>query len=78
VDAVIDTMCDELLDVVRHPAMARLDELMGRVHVRDMTTQEVLAMVALLESADQRVNARVAPVLQLVPAVDEIHGLAGK
>jgi hypothetical protein len=32
-----------------------------------MTTQEVLAMVAVLESADQRVNAHVAPVLQLIP-----------
>lgn len=77
--ALIDAMCDELLDVVRHPAMARLNELMGRVRIADMTTQEVLALIAVVELVDQRVNARIAPVLQLVvAATDEIDGLAPK
>jgi hypothetical protein len=39
---------------------------MDRVHVVDMTTQEILALVTVLESADQRVNAHTAPVLQLI------------
>jgi hypothetical protein len=32
----------------------------------DLTTLEVLAILAVLESADQRVNGAIAPVLRLV------------
>ncbi|MDT5119294.1 MAG: hypothetical protein QOE30_5033 [Mycobacterium sp.] len=59
-------LVEELLSIARRPAYARLHELMDRVHVVDMTTQEILALVAVLESADQRVNAHTAPVLQLI------------
>jgi hypothetical protein len=61
-------MVDDLLSIVRRPAFARLHELMERVPPVDMTTQEILALVAVLESADQRVNAPVAPVLEFVPS----------
>ena len=45
-------------------------QLMAQVKLVDLTPQEVLALVAVLESADQRVNASVAPVLQLLPTSD--------
>lgn len=57
---------DDMLYLVRQPAFARLHELMDRVPPGDMTTQEILALIAVLESADQRVNAPSAPVLQLI------------
>jgi hypothetical protein len=57
----------DVLDFVRWPAMERLRLLMERVKMVDLTSQEVLALVAVLESADQRVNAATAPVLQLMP-----------
>jgi hypothetical protein len=46
-----------MLASVRLLAVERLLELMTRVKVADLTPQEVLALVAVLESADQRVNA---------------------
>jgi hypothetical protein len=57
----------DMLASVRLLAVERLLELMTRVKVADLTPQEVLALVAVLESADQRVNAPTAPVLQLMP-----------
>jgi hypothetical protein len=42
--------------------MERLHLLMDRVKPADLTPQEILALVAVFESADQRVNARTAPV----------------
>jgi hypothetical protein len=62
-----NTMCDELLDMVHLPAVARMRDLTKRVKAVDMTPLEVLAIVAVLESADQRLNAPTAPVLQLLP-----------
>ena len=64
---MIDTMCDELLDMVHLPAVFRMRDLMQRVKAVDMTPLEVLAIVAVFESADQRLNAPTAPVLQLLP-----------
>jgi hypothetical protein len=61
-------LVDDVLSVVRQPAFARLRELMDRVHAVDMTTQELLALITVLEAADQRVNAPTAPVLQLIPS----------
>ena len=58
-------MIDDILPFMRCPAMARLRELMEQVPPAELTTTEVLAIVAVLESADQRVNAPCAPVLQL-------------
>ena len=58
---------DDMLSVVRRPAFARLHELMDRVPPGDMSTSEILALIAVLESADQRVNAPSAPVLHLIP-----------
>jgi hypothetical protein len=46
-------------------ARARLGELASRVCIDDLTTLEALAVVAVMESADQRVNAPPAPVLRL-------------
>jgi hypothetical protein len=40
--------------------------LIDRVKPADLTTEEILALVAVLESVDQRVNAHTAPVLQLI------------
>ena len=57
----------DMLACVRLLAVERLLELMTRVKVADLTPQEVLALVAVLESADHRVNAGTAPVLQLMP-----------
>jgi hypothetical protein len=58
---------DKLLSVVRPEAIYRVCELMERITPDDLTALEVLAIVAVLESADQRVNAPTAPVLQLIP-----------
>jgi hypothetical protein len=33
-----------------------------------MTTQEILALIAVFEAVDQRVNATTAPVFQLIPS----------
>jgi hypothetical protein len=60
-------MVDDILWVVRSPGVARVCELMERVPLRDLTTLEILALVVVLEAADQRVNAPAAPVLQLIP-----------
>jgi hypothetical protein len=59
-------MIDDVLSVVRRPAFARQLELMDRVPPGDLTPLEVMALLAILESADQRVNARTAPVFELV------------
>jgi hypothetical protein len=56
---------DDLLWYARQQAIARLRELMVRSSPDELTTLEVLAMLAVMESADQRVNAPTAPVLQL-------------
>jgi hypothetical protein len=56
-----------VLDFVRGPATDRMHLLMNRLKPAALTTQEILALVAVFESADQRVNAPTAPVLQLIP-----------
>jgi hypothetical protein len=61
-------MVNDMLSLVRQPALVRLNELMDRVRAVDLTTPEILAMVAVLESADERVNAHPAPVLERVPS----------
>jgi hypothetical protein len=62
-----EPMMNDILAVVRRPAQERLALLIDRVKSADLTTQEILALVAVFESADQRVNAPTAPVLQLIP-----------
>jgi hypothetical protein len=62
-----EPMMNDILAVVRWPAADRLGLLMDRVKPPDLTTQEILALAAVFESADQRVNAHTAPVLQLIP-----------
>jgi hypothetical protein len=62
-----EPMMNDILAVVRRPAQDRLVLLIERVKPADLTTQEILALVAVFESADQRVNAHTAPVLQLIP-----------
>jgi hypothetical protein len=57
----------DVLAVVRWPAAARQRLLMDRVKPADLTPQEIVALLAVLESADQRVNAPIAPVLQVIP-----------
>jgi hypothetical protein len=46
-------------------ARARPGELASRVCIDDLTTLEALAVVAVMESADQSVNAPPAPALRL-------------
>jgi hypothetical protein len=57
----------DILALVRQPANDRLCSLMDRVKPADLTAQEILGLLAVLEPVDQRVNARIAPVLQLMP-----------
>jgi hypothetical protein len=57
----------DVLAVVRWPAAARPRLLIDRVKPADLTPQEIAAVVAVFEAADQRVNAPIAPVLQLIP-----------
>ncbi|MGB8209712.1 MAG: hypothetical protein WCF69_19325 [Mycobacterium sp.] len=57
----------DVLAAVRLPAVDELLSLMRRVNVADLTTPEVVALVAVFSAADQRVNARAAPVLALIP-----------
>ncbi len=58
---------NDILALVRGPATDRLTLLMDRVKPADLTPQEILALLAVFESADQRLNAPTAPVLQLIP-----------
>jgi hypothetical protein len=55
------------LGALRAQATERLFELTNRIAVKDLTTLEVFAIVAVLEPADQRVNAPQARLLQLAP-----------
>ena len=57
---------DDALTPVRLRAVDRLLLLMNRVKVADLTTPEVLGLVAVFEAAEQRVNADTAPVLALI------------
>jgi hypothetical protein len=57
----------DMLACVRLAAVERLLELMQRVKMADLTTQEVLALVAVFESADQRIGAGTAPLLAPIP-----------
>jgi hypothetical protein len=56
---------DDLLWYAREQAIYRLCEILGRLTPEGLTTLEVLAMLAVVESADQRVNTPAAPVLHL-------------
>jgi hypothetical protein len=47
---------DIALQISHLPAMGRLSALMSRVNVADLTPLEVLAMLAVLEAVDARVN----------------------
>jgi hypothetical protein len=58
---------DSLLTFVCGPAVDRLLLLMGRVKITQLSMAEILRLVAVFESADQRVNAPAAPVLHLMP-----------
>jgi hypothetical protein len=62
----------DVLAVVRLPAVEQLLDLMRRVKVADLTTPEVLALVAVFEAADQRMGADTAPVLALITR-DEVR-----
>ena len=57
---------DAALAYARLRAVDELLSLMCRVNVADLTTPEVVALVAVFSAADQRVDARTAPVLALV------------
>jgi hypothetical protein len=48
------------------PAVERLLDLMARVKLAELTTPEVLGLVAVFEVVDQRENAGTAPVLALI------------
>jgi hypothetical protein len=55
---------DIALQISHLPAMGRLRALMSRVNVADLTPLEVLAMLAVLEAVDARVNGPTATVLR--------------
>jgi hypothetical protein len=57
---------DAALSFARLRAVDELLSLMRRVNVADLTTPEVVALVAVFSAADQRVDARAARVLALV------------
>jgi hypothetical protein len=56
---------DRALWGARSLGIARVRELMTRVAPDDLTTIEVLTLVAVLEAADTRVNTPDAPVIKL-------------
>jgi hypothetical protein len=58
---------NEFLAIVHRPAIDRALAIMNRIKLADLTTPEVLALVAIFEAADQRVNAPTAPVFHLMP-----------
>jgi hypothetical protein len=58
--------CAVHLWMMRQPALDRLYEIMNRLTPPNLTTLEILALLTVLEPADQRVNAQTAPVLKLV------------
>jgi hypothetical protein len=58
---------DDVLGFVRGPATDRMHLLMNRLKPSALTAQEILALVAVFEAADQRANAPAAPVLRLLP-----------
>jgi len=57
---------DAALAFARLRAVDELLSLMRRVNVAQLTTPEVVALVAVFGAADQRVNAAAAPVLALI------------
>jgi hypothetical protein len=60
---------DTALQISHLPAMGRLRALMSRVNVADLTPLEVLAMLAVLEAVDARVNGPTATVLRFAPTI---------
>jgi hypothetical protein len=57
---------DRHLSALHAQAANRLAELTERIGIEDLTALELLAFLAVLESADKRLHAPSAPVLQLV------------
>jgi len=62
---------NEFLAIVHWPAIDRALALMNRIKLADLTTPEVLALVAIFEAADRRVSRGAAPVLHLAHHDDE-------
>ena len=62
---------NEFLAIVHWPAVDRALALMNRIKLADLTTPEVLGLIAIFEAADRRVSRRAAPVLRLAPNGDE-------
>jgi hypothetical protein len=53
--------------VDREQAQCGVHDLTNRIALSDLTDLELLALIALLEPADERVNRQTAPVLKLAP-----------
>ncbi len=53
--------------VDRSSAEERVVEITDRVGIEDLTDLEMLALIAVLEPAEQRVNGHTATVLRLAP-----------
>jgi hypothetical protein len=62
----------DFLAPVRLSAVEQLIDLMNRVKVADLTTPEVLGLMAVFECADARINAGMAPELVLAPRNGEV------
>jgi hypothetical protein len=58
---------DVALTLAHGPALGRVRELMRQVKPADLSPQEILALLAILEAANQRIGTHTASVLRLVP-----------
>lgn len=58
---------DTALAFAHGAALDRLSVLMNRVRAADLTTDQIVALIVVLEAADRRVNGTPAPVFRLVP-----------
>jgi hypothetical protein len=64
---------NDYLASVHWPAIDRALALMNRIKLTDLTTPEILGLVAIFEAADRRVNADTAPVLALIARDGEVR-----
>ncbi|WP_201358584.1 hypothetical protein [Mycobacterium paraintracellulare] len=64
-----------LLCVDRRQVIKRVSDITSRVALDDLTDVELVGLLALVEPVDERINARRAPVLHLVPG--SRRGLSG-
>ena len=63
---------NDYLASVHWPAIDRALALMNRIKLADLTTPEILGLIAIFEAADRRrVNGAAAPTLRIAIPPDE-------